>query len=1262
MENRNSIIALLGMHRSGTSLIANAVAVLGASLGNNLLPSKEDNPSGFWENEAIVGLNDRLLAATHSSWYHIASPKSTLIEHETLADLRNEARAILSSEFPGGTMWAFKDPRAIRLWWFWREVLSDLHREERNILIVRHPLSVAQSLSTRNKFTIKHGLLLWLSHYLADWQSYGNTLYAAIDYDRFLRAPDNQLARIANIIGISISDNMLRDITDGIVRPQLRHHFLDEVEITSDDPLIALVMRCYHAIIAYAEGGRADAFSDAMVALSHEFHQMDSILEELDEIRESATTETRNKLLGRYVSRCYLRTPEHPHYSEGLAVDTEIKADPQRYTLHFALPTSNFIQLRWDPADVPGCLLLYRIILQNGRGQILWNWNAHGQEFPFSALGNASALFVKSDGDALALLMNGPDAWMELAFVTEPLASIAATLTIDLSWPQEIDFLVAKSTYLHILRQHEAAINEIEAIYQSRSWKLTAPLRRAVASFTLIMSRLKLFVATGHRGREYRFQIARRIFHQFPSLQKHRLRILGKALRDRNQRLNFQEWYIKHLVLQDNELRAIAGDIGRLAYLPVFSIIMPVYNANLDFLEKAISSIKYQVYPHWELCIADDHSSHPAVLTFLRNVAQGDQRIKVVFRQENGHIAATSNTALEVATGDYVVFLDQDDMLPAQALYYLAKNLQGKNKALLLYSDEDKIDEHDRHSDPYWKPDWNPELLLCKNYINHLAAYERQRLLEIGGLRSDLSGSQDWDLLLRYTDHLDNSRIKHIPAILYHWRMHADSTAGDAQAKPYALTAGQRAVRDALERRGESFHEVQTVCSGTFNYPVFAAQGTPLVDIFIPTRNSCDLLEVCIDSLHKTHYRNWRLFIIDNQSNDAETLAYLNMLAQTGQATVLRYDRPFDYAEMHNWAVPQGTGEFLCLLNNDIEIRAETWLEEMLAHAQRPGIGAVGAKLLYPDGSIQHGGVVLGLGGIAGHAHKGFSEDACGYFGRAQLLQNFSAVTAACLVTSRKNWDLVHGFTPELQVAFNDVDFCLKLGEQGLRHVYVPRATLYHHESKSRGSDIEGKKLRRFALEHAYMQWRWGPKLLHDPAYNPALTLVSEDFQQAASPRIPKPWQEQPEVLDIPYGLSLLPTHRLLLHNEQALSGSFPVPVGAQGLLREVRIFVGTSYGRADGVLRLKISNAQGESATADAELLGCRDNNFLVLPFSSPQIRVHGDERLFFRLGLRGARHPLILWTYSLGTRWGHGLPDAESALRLQITLSQTTVESTLR
>ncbi len=1254
MENRNSIIALLGMHRSGTSLIANAIAVLGASLGNNLLPPKEDNPSGFWENEAIVGLNDRLLAAMHSSWYHIASPKPAFLEQETLAELRNEAQAILSSEFPDDTIWAFKDPRAIRLWWFWRDVLSDLHREERNILIVRHPLSVAQSLSMRNKFTIKHGLRLWLSHYLADWQSYGSTLYAAIDYDRFLQAPDKQLTRITSIIGISIPDNVLLDITNDIVRPKMRHHFLDEVEMTSGDALTALVMRCYRAIIAYAEGGQADAFNDAMMTLHHEFHQMDGILEELDEMRESATTETRNKLLGRYVSRCYFRTPEHPHYSEDLAVDTEIRADPQRYTLHFALPTSVFTQLRWDPADVPGCLLLYRIILKNEQGQTLWCWNAYEQDFPFSALGNSSALFVNSDGDALALLMNGPDAWMELAIAFEPPASVAATLSIELSWPQEVDFLVAKSAYLQILRQHEAAIKEIEAIYGSRSWKLTAPLRRAVASINLRKSRLKLFASSNHLGREYRFQIARRIFHQFPFPQKRRLRILGKAVLDRNPRLKFQEWYLKYLVLQDDDLRAINDDIRRLTYLPVFSVIMPVYNANLDFLEKAISSLKNQIYPHWELCIADDHSSHPEVLTFLRSAAESDQRIKVAFRQENGHIAAASNTALEMATGDYVVFLDQDDMLPPHALYCFVKNLQGENKALLLYSDEDKIDERDRHSDPYWKPDWNPELLLCQNYINHLAVYERRRLLEIGGLRSELSGSQDWDLLLRYTDHLDSARIKHIPAILYHWRMHVDSTAGDVQAKPYALSAGQRAVREALERRGERFEDVQSVCGGVFNYPVFAVQGAPWVDIFIPTRNAGDLLKVCIDSLHRTRYRNWRLFIIDNQSDETETLVYLDALERSGQATVLRYDRPFDYADMHNWAVPQGTGEFLCLLNNDIEIRAESWLEEMLAHAQRPGIGAVGAKLLYPDGSIQHGGVVLGLGGIAGHAHKGFSEDACGYFGRAQLLQNFSAVTAACLVTCRKNWDLVHGFTPDLQVAFNDVDFCLKLGEQGLRHVYVPRATLYHHESKSRGSDIEDEKLRRFALEHAYMQWRWGPKLLHDPAYNPALTLVSEDFRQAMSPRSPKPWQEQLEVLDIPYGLSLLPTQRLLLHNGQALSGSFPVPVGAQGALREVRIFVGTSHGRSDGVLQLEIRNVKGELATADAELLGCRDNDFLVLAFPSPQILLHADERLFFRLTLQGARHPLILWTYSLNTGWGFGLPDPTAVLRMQLALHQ--------
>lgn len=1254
MENRNSIIALLGMHRSGTSLIANAIAALGASLGNHLLPPKEDNPSGFWENEAIVGLNDRLLAAMHSSWYHTALPKPTSIEHEILVGLRSEAQGVLRSEFLDDTIWALKDPRAIRLWWFWRDVLCDLHREERNILIVRHPLSVAQSLAVRNGFTIKHGLLLWLSHYLADWQSYGSTLYMAIDYDHFLQTPDKQLTRVANIFGLCLSDGMLSNITDGIVRPQLRHHAFSDMELNSADPLTALAMRCYRATLAYAEDGQTDAFTAAMMALSREFQQMDSILEELDETRERANTEVRNKLLGQYISKCYLKTPEHPHFSERLLVDTEIKVEPHRYAIDFPLPTSGFTHLRWDPADVPGCLLLYRITLKNEQGQILWSWDAREQALPFSALGNASALFVNPDSDALALMMNGPDAWMELAITTEAPATAAATLIIDLSWPQKMDFLVAKSIYLDSLRRHEASINEIQAIYGSRSWKLTAPLRRTVARFNLIKDRTKLFVSADGRGREYRFQMARRIFYRFPFPKKQRLRILGKSLLGRSQHLNFQKWYQKYFNLQAHELCAIADDIARLAYLPTFSVIMPVYNANMTFLEKAITSLKKQLYPHWELCIADDHSSNYALLDYLKDVAQSDHRIKVAFRQENGHIAAASNTALGMATGDYVVFLDQDDMLPAHALYYLAKNLQGANQALLLYSDEDKIDERDRHSDPYWKPDWNPELLLCQNYINHLAAYDRQRLLQIGGLRSELSGSQDWDLLLRYTDDLDAARIKHIPAILYHWRMHGDSTAGDVQAKPYALSAGQRAVREALERRGERFEGVQSACGGVFNYPVFAVQGTPMVDIFIPTRNTGDLLRVCIDSLHKTHYRNWRLFIIDNQSDEAETLVYLDALERSGQATILRYDKPFNYAEMHNWAVPQGTGEFLCLLNNDIEIRAGTWLEEMLAHAQRLGIGAVGAKLIYPDGSIQHGGVVLGLGGIAGHAHKGFSADACGYFGRAQLLQNFSAVTAACLVTSRKNWNMVNGFTSDLQVAFNDVDFCLKLGERGLRHVYAPRATLYHHESKSRGSDMEGEKLRRFALEHAYMQWRWGPKLLHDPAYNPALTLVSEDFHQAVSPRNPKPWQERSELLDIPYGLSLLPTQSLLLHNEQVLFGSFPVPVGAQGALQELRVLVGTSHGRTDGVLQLEIRNGKGDLATADAELLGCRDNDFLGLVFPSPQIHLDADERLFFRLTLHGARHPLTLWTYSLNTRWGFGLQNPAGVLRMQIALQQ--------
>ncbi|MBU2821046.1 glycosyltransferase, partial [Acidithiobacillus caldus] len=287
--------------------------------------------------------------------------------------------------------------------------------------------------------------------------------------------------------------------------------------------------------------------------------------------------------------------------------------------------------------------------------------------------------------------------------------------------------------------------------------------------------------------------------------------------------------------------------------------------------------------------------------------------------------------------------------------------------AELLYSDEDKISEKDRRCDPYFKPDWNPELLIGQNYINHLGVYKRERVLRLGGFRQGFEGSQDWDLVLRFTDDLPPEKIRHIPAVLYHWRMLAGSTASDLSAKPYVVNAAKKAITESLQRRGEEF-SLDSACNGAFHLPRFSINSTPQVSIIIPTRNGLSDLRQCLNSLSLTEYPCTEILVIDNQSDDADTLDYLAEIERRSGYRVLRYPYPFDYAAMHNWAVPQAHGEYICLLNNDTEVITPQWLHEMLGQARRQGIGAVGAKLLYADGTVQHGGVMLGIGGIAGHA------------------------------------------------------------------------------------------------------------------------------------------------------------------------------------------------------------------------------------------------------------------------------------------------------
>ncbi|ACB77247.1 glycosyltransferase [Opitutus terrae] len=538
-----------------------------------------------------------------------------------------------------------------------------------------------------------------------------------------------------------------------------------------------------------------------------------------------------------------------------------------------------------------------------------------------------------------------------------------------------------------------------------------------------------------------------------------------------------------------------------LAQRPLISVIMPVYNTPEKWLVKAIESVRAQIYPNWELCIADDASSASHVRPLLEDFARRDERIKLVFRDQNGHISAASNSALDLARGEFAALLDHDDELARDALYEVVQCLAAHPDADLIYSDEDKIDEAGRRFDPYFKPDFLPDLFTAQNFTSHLSVYRASLIRQAGGFRIGYEGSQDWDLALRAIDLTERSRIQHVPKVLYHWRAIPGSTALALGEKNYPMLAARKALADHFARRGETVELLRQV--GDYwrvKRPVPA--NPPLVSLIIPTRNRADLLSRCVGSiLAKTSYPRFEIIVVDNGSDEPGTLAYLDQL-RSGGTTVLRYDEPFNFSAINNFAAAQAEGEILGLLNNDLEVINPDWLDEMVSHAVRPEIGCVGAMLYYPDDTIQHAGVLLGLGGVANHAYYHAPRGTCHYFNRAHLLQNYSAVTAACLLIRRKVFAQVGGLNAtDLAIAFNDVDFCLRVRAAGYLNLWTPFAEFYHHESPSRGSEDTPEKLARFHAEVAYMQRTWGPLLERDPAYNPNLTLDRQDFSLAFPPR-----------------------------------------------------------------------------------------------------------------------------------------------------------------
>ncbi len=636
---------------------------------------------------------------------------------------------------------------------------------------------------------------------------------------------------------------------------------------------------------------------------------------------------------------------------------------------------------------------------------------------------------------------------------------------------------------------------EIRDLYASTSWRITAPLRA-----------LKLMGRVLRRAVREPGWARRAGFRGWHVLHEHGLSGLsaeiGKA-KLQPPEVDYAKWIAMNEPTS-GDYALMSAQLSDWPKTPLISVVMPTYRSNLSYLQAAIDSVRNQVYPHWELCIADDASNSPELDEFLTDRAMAESRIRWVKRSVNGHISAASNSALALARGEFIALLDHDDLLHPLALWYMAHALVSHPDAGIIYSDEDKLNESGLRIDPYFKSDFNPDLMLAQNMISHLGGYRRELIVGLGGFREGYEGSQDYDLALRAITCLTPAQIIHIPRVLYHWRMIPGSTSVHVDEKPYALDSAKRAVRDHLQRlhlSGEVLSCPEALPHQRVKFECPSPQ--PLVSLIIHARNCAHLPEDCVNFIFKkTTYPRYEVIVVDNGSTQQKSLSRLEHLQARG-VRVLRDEGQFNFSTLNNVAAKRANGEFLCLMNSDIKIITPDWLEEMVSQGARPGVGAVGARLWYPNGTLEHAGIVIGVGGLTDYPHRGLPHGHAGYFGRAVLQQSWSAVTAACLLVRKSLFEQLGGFDETLPMAFNDVDFCLRLQSAGYRNVWTPYAEMTCCKSSDTGAENNPEQDKSYQKEMAAMSARWPEILQNDPACSPNLSLRGGIFYPSEIVRYP---------------------------------------------------------------------------------------------------------------------------------------------------------------
>lgn len=1125
---KKRIIVVLGSHRSGTSAIARGLKVLSVDLGEQLMEGiPGNNERGFWEDTEIYAFNKSLLEKLDSNWHSVSAIDSQGLLCTQWRLERKYGSELLQSKLRENKIFAFKDPRTAILLPIWQEIFTHLGLRASYLIVLRNPLDVASSLKKRDGFHQLKGLMLWAKHMMAAMCGTQGQQRVIVSYEATLYSPVEQLARISQALDLpqpEANSEALNEFTKDFLTISLRHYAAAPEQLSAKEHVPSFIHDLYQHLQQLSED-RLPANSKEVKQICEEFYERYQefipLLPHLDFVDQASEQ---------------LQKQQEAYQRELAELNENLKEAQQQHSVE--QQNTQILNKQLDQAseqlqkqNAIAAELKRQLKEQTKKAEELKGAFSERDE----QIADLRQSMAKRDEQIAGLNQAVAE---RNSVVNKMLASISWRLTRPL---RAVKFLLQRnSNFTHKIREsvpkrfdatwylkrnpdvaasgmrpfeHYMAYGKAEGRQPAPDpfllrYMKKAQLIRAITFLT--MRRIGGIRTTIRKGigvlkREgldrVKFRLANTNFQMLKYLLQRETSIAdGYGVDFSASRITFdpQHGYcfatgpMEYTYIPPRRPDDLNQIIEAMGQRPTFSIVTPVYNTASDLLTKVLDSVTSQWYLLWELILVDDASTSAQTKAELARIY--DQRVLVLTLPNNQGIAGATNAALSRATGEFIVLLDHDDELTEDCLFELAQCIN-RDAPDYIYSDEDKITPEGRFVEPHFKPDWSPDTLMSTMFVCHVSCIRRSLLEEIGGLRSEYDGCQDWDLVLRLAE--KTNRISHIHKVLYHWRIIPASIAADIEAKAYVLNASRRVREAALKRRGllgtvEPLEQFKSYFRVNYH-----PQGEPLISIIIPSRDNGEVLSHCLNSIIElSSYRNYELIVLDNGSTKLATLSYLEQIRLRPQTTVIRHDAPFNFSELNNIGVNASRGDILLFLNNDIEVISADWLERMAGFAQLPHVGAVGAKLLYPGGGqVQHAGVV-NLEDGPGHAFLRKDADSPGYFLRNLLEYNWLAVTGACLMVERVKYQSVGGFAETFPIAYNDIELCFRLHKAGYFNVVCQAVRLIHHESLSRGVDhlskekharLEKEKRRLFDTHPCYFQ--------HDPFHNPNLHPNGINFE-----------------------------------------------------------------------------------------------------------------------------------------------------------------------